>query len=578
MSLWCDAVRRHNEREGGFTLVEIIVAISLVALAAAGAIPLLVVGMRAANTSRLNTQAKNLSQQRFESMRDLQFHVDRQNGPFVDLLDIYYTNRSTTPATRTRAGETEVGQWVSGGASAPAPSGAFYKVSISSIPNYAQFSQTIYTQFLDATGTALAASSFTTYDSQVEGKDQPPALMVGITVVTTWTDHGVSHSFTSYSRVSDGRGLVSALSTQGQAEFLRVSSTGATGNALTVDLASAQASGGQSTGSLASADVRVLQARDSSGTSYQGATGTATSPSGGSSITSPVSGFTSTGGGGNCGWVGVGPTQVSDVTAATTGGLPQVPSDVDTNSPPTHQVSAQVTAGGNSACGIFGFANQSTSYASNLMLDTEDPLVRVNNDPNNSVVISGSAWVNATTAQTAPHSVTSGANTKATKRVQVFPGASFVTDGFGVVDIQLTQASISCSSTVNNGTTTTAASGSWTVTIDYWSSTDSSGHGQRVTLPTYTWNSATNSGSTDPLAAINPSSIVVYQNGSTTLRLSDYISSWRTARTLVENPNSGVHQLSGIVSISTQAVRQDDASSVVGLQLGNLSCVADDAR
>src|SRR3954466_2420663 len=106
------------------------VAITLVAIAAGGAIPLLIVGMKAANNSKLQTQAKNLAQQRLESMRDLAFHVDRQNGPFVDLLDIYYTQVPAVAGivlTTTRAGETEKGTWVSGGASSPAPSGAFYK-------------------------------------------------------------------------------------------------------------------------------------------------------------------------------------------------------------------------------------------------------------------------------------------------------------------------------------------------------------------------------------------------------------------------------------------------------------------
>ena len=38
-------------------------------------------------------------------MRDLQFHVERQNGPYVDLLDQYYTNRSTAAVTRTFGAE-----------------------------------------------------------------------------------------------------------------------------------------------------------------------------------------------------------------------------------------------------------------------------------------------------------------------------------------------------------------------------------------------------------------------------------------------------------------------------------------
>jgi prepilin-type N-terminal cleavage/methylation domain-containing protein len=569
--------RRRNAHDAGFTLVEILVAITLLALAAGGAVPLLIVGMKAAATSRFNTQAKNLAQQRFESMRDLQFHVDRQNGPFVDLLDIYYTNLSTLATTRTRAGETEVGKWVNVVTPAPAPAKPFYQVTVGSLPGNPGFSQTIYTQFLSATGSVLPSTTFTNYDSQTEGRDQPPALMVGVTLVTTWLDHGVSHSYTSYTRISDSRGLVSAVSSQGVAEFLRVTSTGETGNALTVDLGKADASGGQSTGSAAAADVRVFEAADSTGTDYLGATGVATSPTGGTSQNSPV-GVLQAGSGGSCGWVGVGPTQVADVTATTTSGLPRVPSDVDTATPPVHQVGAQVTSGGNGACEIFGFSNQSSSYASNLRLANSVPLVRIKNDPQNNVVVNGSAWVNATAGNLLTHSVTSGGNTSSTKRLQLFPGADFVGDGAGVVDILLESASIACSSTVSSGTVTQAATGSWRVTVDYWRSTNSTGGGERVTLPQFTWNSASGTGSADPLAAIDPASIVTYQNGSTTLRLSDYISSWSTARTIAENPNSGVHHLKGIVSVTTQAVRDNDITSALGLQLGNLSCVADDDR
>lgn len=570
--------RRHRE-EAGFTLIEITVAIALVALAAAGTVPLLIVGMRAATASRLNTQAKNLAQQRFESMRDLQFHVDRQNGPFVDLLDIYYTNLSTTPTTHSRANETEVGKWVSGGAAAPAPSGPFYQVSVSALPGFPNFSQTIYTQFLTATGGVVPASSpsFSGYDSQTEGHDQPPTSLVGVTVVTAWNDHGLSHSYASYTRISDSRGLVSSLSSEGSGEFMRVSSTGSAGNSLTVDLATSVVSGNQSTGSTSSADVRAVQATDAAGAGYLGASGVSTSPTGTGSVNTPVSAFTAQNGG-DCGWVGAGSTQVSDVSSSTASGLPQVPSDIDAGVPPAHQVAAQLTSGGNGQCGIFNFSNQSTSYAANLMLSNDLPLVRIKSDPSHSLVVSGSAWANASLLTSVPHTVTSGASASSTQQVQLFPGASFVGDGGGVVDVLLSQASITCSSAVSNGSLTQSSTGSWTVTVDYWKATDLLGHGQRVTLPTYTWSSATGTGSADPLAAISPASIVVYQSDLTTLHLSDFIASWGTARSIVENAASGVHQLAGVVAITTQPVRSGDILSALGVQLGNLSCVADDER
>jgi type II secretory pathway pseudopilin PulG len=562
----------------GFGLVEILVALFVIGLAAAASTPLLVSGIDASITARMNTQAKDLAQQRIESMRDLQFHVDRQNGPFVDLLDIYYTDRDTTPVTRARANEVEVGQWVSSGGASPAPSGPFYKVTVAQLPGNAQFSQTIYTQFLDATGAAVAATQFPTYNSQTEGQDGPPSNMVGVTVVTSWTSGTSSHSFSSYTRITDSRGQGSTLTSQSSSSFLRLSATGSVSNSLSVDLLDSMASGALSTGSLATADIRSLQATDAAANTYGGATAVATSPSGGGSVNSPVSAFTTTGDTANCGWVAAGVTQVADVTAATTSGLPQVPSDIDANVPPTHQSGAQLMGGLSDRCGSFGFSNQSATYDPNLMLASNVPLVRIANDTSTTLVANSSSWVNASAAVGQTHTVTSGASAGSTKTLQLFPGASFVTDGQGVLDVRLTSGVLSCSSAVSSGVAANTSTGSWSITIDYWHATDILGNGSRTTLGTYTWNSATGSGSADPLASINPSSILVYQNAATSLHLSDYIASWSTARSIVENPGSGLHQLNGIVSLTTQPVRAGDLLSTIGVLLGNLSCVADDER
>ena len=581
MCRWPDRLRRKTGDDAGFALVEILVSLFIIGLAAAASTPLLITGIDASVTARMNTQAKNLAQQRIESMRDLQFHVDRQNGPFIDLLDIYYTDRNTAATTRTHANEVEVGQWVSGGASAPAPSGPFYMVKVAQVPGSPQFGQTIYTQFLDATGAAVPASTFATYNSQTEGLDSPPTNMVGVTVVTSWTRAGSSHSYASYTRITDSRGAGSSVTSQASGSFLRLSATGSSSNSLSVDLLDSMASGALSTGSLATADIRSLQATDAAANGYAGASAVATSPSGGGSQSSPVSAFTSTGDTANCGWVSSGVTQVADVTAATTGGLPQVPSDIDGNVPPTHQSGAQLlgaTGNTNNKCGSFGFSNQSSTYDPNLMLASNVPLVRLQDDSTSTVLADSTSWVNASAAAGTSHSVTSGASAGSSKSLQLFPGASFVTDGYGVLDVQLTSGVIACSSTVSGGVTASASTGSWTVTVDYWHATDLLGHGTRTVLGTYTWNSTTGSGSADPLASVNPASIVVYQNGLTVLHLSDYISTWSTARSIVENPGSGLHQLNGIVSITTQPVRSGDPLSSIGVLLGNLSCVANDSR
>src|SRR5207245_7892539 len=118
-----------------------------------------------------------------------------------------------------------------------------------------------------------------------------------------------------------------------------------------VDLLDSMASGALSTGSLATADLRALQAIDAAADGYAGATAVATSQSGGGSQNSPASAFTSTGDTANCGWVSAGVTQVADVTAATTSGLPQAPSDIDVKAPPTHHPGAPLRGGGSAPAG-----------------------------------------------------------------------------------------------------------------------------------------------------------------------------------------------------------------------------------
>src|SRR4051794_13593341 len=154
--------RSRSTSDGGFTVIELLVALTVLALASAAMVPMMIVGSAAAAAARLHTQAKALAQQRIEQLHDLQFHVDRQNGPFVDLLDIYYTDLGTTAVSRTRGAETMLGQWVGSGAgTAGEPSTPFYRVKVASVPGYPKFSQTIDTQFLNTNGAVLPASGLT---------------------------------------------------------------------------------------------------------------------------------------------------------------------------------------------------------------------------------------------------------------------------------------------------------------------------------------------------------------------------------------------------------------------------------
>lgn len=133
MSTPTDFLRRRSEKESGFTLIEVIVALSIFGVVAIAALPLLVLGLKVSQMARVETLAKDLSQLRIERLRNLPFQVDRQNGPFVDLLDRYFTNLSPTPTVSEEAGCS--GQYLSAApGSGGAPSGPAYRVTCSPSP------------------------------------------------------------------------------------------------------------------------------------------------------------------------------------------------------------------------------------------------------------------------------------------------------------------------------------------------------------------------------------------------------------------------------------------------------------
>src|SRR5512133_2127976 len=127
------------------------------------AVPVFIGLIKATAVTKAHTQAKNLSQAQLDAMRDLRFHVDRQNGPFLDLLDIYYTNaNSASPVTTVTSGaQTLTGRYVAtGGGSGGVPTAPFYQVTTGAIAGANGFSQTIDTQFLDPPGAPVAAARF----------------------------------------------------------------------------------------------------------------------------------------------------------------------------------------------------------------------------------------------------------------------------------------------------------------------------------------------------------------------------------------------------------------------------------
>lgn len=168
--------RRRSREDGGFSLIEIVVAMGLLMVVLTASLPMMLSMLRSTVTTKMNTQGKNLAQERLEQLRDVRFHVDRQNGPFLDLLDLYFTNAksSGTPTTITSGAGTLTGRYLASGTSngIAAP---LYEVSTGNLPGAGQFSQVVLAQFLGANGAVLPASQYQDlYDSQLVGSDAPP--------------------------------------------------------------------------------------------------------------------------------------------------------------------------------------------------------------------------------------------------------------------------------------------------------------------------------------------------------------------------------------------------------------------
>jgi prepilin-type N-terminal cleavage/methylation domain-containing protein len=564
----------------GFSLVEVIVALSIFAVVAFAALPVLVVGLQASQKARVETLAKDLSQLRIERMRNLTYHVDEQNGPYVDLLDRYYTNAS---GTATATGETGcTGQYLS---TAPgtdgAPSGPAYRVTCVDLPESAGFTQVVYTQFLQRTGVPLTPA--TLYDSQLDGRDDPPSQLVGVTVLTSWDKAGRQGTLRTYTEIAEAKGGGALVTTQAQALALKVSALdAAAGTHLVAQAGQVKADGSLTSGSVASVQTvgASLEQITASPQRVTGGVGNAvapktTSPANPAGDSSTVaSGSISLGAGltslasapwVGCGWSWSNKTAYSNASSTTGSGIPQAPSNVgaDALASGAAATSAGLLRNGGGCEGYaFGFRNWLTAPANapGLGLSTARPQVYVLDGTAGGGDLAlglgrGGAAVSATDALTATHDATAVA-TSTFEQIGILPTVNHPN---GLVTATLTSARIACRS----GVPVTA---SYRLTVTYPKHNGAPGERESTTID------YTTGGSVVP-ALPSPGGISFVEGGSTRL-LSDYLQ-WDVATTVAQD-QSGASSIDRVFGVAVP-------DSVVGnggfgLQLGSLSCVAADNR
>jgi len=568
------------------------VGLAILGIVATATLPLFINALRATALAKQETLAKNLATSRLDAMRNLPFHVAFQNGPYVDMLDSYYTSTSTTPVTipaTTGCGSAAVscpsgtGVYVANGTGAGGtPTGPYYQVTFTQLPAATGFTEIVDTQFLvPNTNPSQAVTPPSTYNNEAVGTDNPPSLLVGVTVLTSWSSGTQSHSARVYTEIGATGHDAPLVLGQAGATALTISSTAYDSSLLTGTLAQVGLNANLSNESSAAAQAvgASFNRADQTGnpiTSINGAAASVVAPSGSSSTAgpdSPTSGAQQTDSAeGTCGWGAFGPTDVTDASSSVANAEPQVPSDVETGTPaPTVTAGLEAQSGG--ACSGLSFTNVLAGGPGAdpaLGMSSSSAVVYVPNTDGAGNVVAAAGNVD-TPSLSSGKPVAATATATFTQQVQLFTGTSYA-GGHPLVEITLSNATISCVSTSQSAT------GSYALTLSYWSQTSPSVGGYVTT--TVNW-SAGQSAPTLP----NPATITVGYNGTTAVPLSTFIQSWTLAGSIVQQSGGasgsdvGLHAIPEVLSVLTQPVlgsTYPDSSVSVGI--GQLSCVTEDNR
>jgi prepilin-type N-terminal cleavage/methylation domain-containing protein len=581
-------LRAARADDEGFTLIEVVVAFALLSVVMVSALPVFINMLKATAVTKANTQAKNLSQERLDQMRDLRFHVDRQNGPFLDLLDTYYTNaKSASPVTTVTSGTgTLTGRYIAAGpGTGGEPAGPFYRVTTGAIPGATRYSQIIDTQFLGVDGTAIPLARFQDiYDSQAVGKDQSPSLLVGVTVITSWVYGGQTRTFRSYTRITDGRPQVPVIQSQSRAVAVDVTSNAVNSSTLELQAGVAKLDGAQSSGSSVSGYVTGALATQTGVTPVTGKVGQFSLPASGLS-TSGTSGAQSAGAG--CSWWAVGKTDTTNVGGDVSAGLPKAPANVDSTTP-FSTVSGFVAKNSGGSCGQLSYDN--TVGGGGVRTDSlgaqmgATPFVQVPDVTSGSgPSLVGSGYVTSNPLASSPQQTKSGAAASMAAPVVLFPNNPDATfnatlGAKGLVGAILDQSSIDCISGSSGADGTII--GKYTFRLFWWGrgTVDAAA---RWHLATWTYNSG--SGSAPVLAAGSDT----WDPANTTLSngtlLSDLVQTSGSApNVLSTGATNGLRGFpTGVFTLTTAPTLSNESSpgfSAINVQLGQLSCVADDQR
>ncbi|MFC4785493.1 prepilin-type N-terminal cleavage/methylation domain-containing protein [Nocardioides sp. MAHUQ-72] len=546
--------RREPDRaDSGFTLIEIIVALGIITVVMSALLPQLVVGIKSTSTSRLITQAKGVAQGQLERMRNLPYHVAKDSGDFLDVLDYYYTNRTApaVAATCTSSGGYRppltswtgyVGSTNTARCDYEPATGAMYR-TVSAPQN--GFTVVVTTQFLSGATPPLPVSPPSGYNTQSTGNDSPAAMQIGVTVTVLYSDRQTLRPVSTYTRIADQPTAPDQIKVSADATVVEVGSETASDGAVTLDSGILHLTGALTYASTAGATIATTSGGVASGAQGGGTSTTLAVPpvvTAGSTM-SPPGDLTS-----GCGLVCWGSTRLDNGGVTSQNGLPNVGS---WSAPMQSLVTDKVNNG-------LGFDNGPASSRRTDLALAAGPLLRLQDTATatpsgltnscgagatgTSSYVTASGYVRSTAVKdpVAPAVVESCARARAST-IALFP-TTFAPQG--VVQIELQAAQARC--VVNGVGHVPAGSSDYLAQVRYHLPDGPDSYsGWKVISPS----------SPDPLDSINLATTLVGDGHY----LGDYVDSWSGLTQAEVEKTTGTGSvavnLPGVVTLISQPVR-----------------------
>ncbi|TIC78909.1 type II secretion system protein [Nocardioides sp. GY 10127] len=588
-----EAQPRTRPADGGFSLVEVLVALAILVVLLVASLPVVLGGIRANATARSLTQGKSMALAELERMRNLPWHVAPAAGDFIDVLDRYHPDLvapAAAPTCTDASGDvvepTAANEgWVSATAGRCdwEPAGPFYRTVLTGADrdDLDGWVLVLSTQFLNDSTPPSPVTPPAGWDSGVVGHDTPPSAQVGVVVAALEVGAHTTHPVVSATQIGRARRASTRARATADATTLAIGTTTTLGTdeaaELSVQAGILHLSAGLSYTSTASAALTSLNAGVSGGSQADGASVNLASPPSVSAAAGTASAGQLTTAG--CSLVCWGSTSTSAVSvnadaAAPSVGSPGAPVNVAIGHDGSGATALKVGAGS-------GALIDPALLLSGPLVSVVDPVSGSGTGSDCSVTTSGttirvgaSGWAQVTPSGTdaaalgLPADVVRSCATARAGRIAILP-TLFAPNG--LLQVDLASAVARCQ--VTGAAHTPSASASWSGSVRRWTPL---GYTSIGTL--------SSSNVTDPLAALNLDSLGL---GALYGDLGDYVESIASASsggaTIETETGRASASLPGVLTLRTAPVRlavggSTLASSTVSVTVGAVACSAEDAR